>query len=424
MSRLSRSQARRPLVWAAALGFAFGGITRPVAAQEHRAFADPDGVQIRFGMQRPPSPGFAQLYMFQGAPDAEGPQTGLIVDKSGNLFGTTDIGGAFGDGAVYEVVKNGASWKERVVFGFSGSDGMSPEGTPTIDKDGNIYVTSIEGAAFGNGSIVKLSPASGGYTETAVYSFVGPEGSSPSAGLLPRGKDFYMTTTSGGAYGLGSIVLVTPSLQVTDVYDFGTSAYDGSDANSNLIADSTGALYGTTSNGGDYGLGTVFRFVPSKRGQGKLETLYSFHGGSDGATPLQGVIRDDQGALYGVTTAGGDENGDGVVFKLTPSGNYYEETILHRFSESSDGFNPVGALTFKGRVIFGTAANGGSQGGGTIFQISDFGTGYATVWNFEQDGSPGALPRCQLVSKGAALYGTTSSNVGSVALGTVFEYTP
>ena len=136
------------------------------------------------------------------------------------------------------------------------------------------------------------------------------------------------------------------------------------------------------------------------------------------------VVRNAQGDLFGVTVAGGDANGDGVIFELTPgpSGGGYEETILHRFTEYPDGFNPVEGLTFKGRYIYGTAANGG-VGGGTIFRLLSDGSGYTTVYNFGQNSSP-AFPRCQLLSRGSSLYGTTGSNVGSVAWGTVFEYTP
>ncbi len=333
-------------------------------------------------------------------------------------------------GAVYEMSKSGNSWAERVIFSFSGPDGIAPEGVPTIDKDGNIYVTSLVGGSLGNGSIVKLAPLSGGYAEVASYVFHGPEGANPSAALFEHGKGFYMTATDGGANGAGSILFVTPTLQVTDVYDFHGAPADGAQPESNLIADPCGALYGTTENGGEYNLGTVFKFVPAKHGQGTLTTLYSFHGGSDGETPIQSnLIRDASGNLYGVTDFGGGyggsgSNSDGVVFKLTPADGRYEESILHRFSGVPDGANPLVGLTFKGRFIYGTTANGG-VGAGTIFRMFSDGSNYSVVYDFASaSNASGAFPRCQLFSHGTGLFGTTGSNIGSVAWGTVFDYIP
>jgi uncharacterized repeat protein (TIGR03803 family) len=397
---------------------------RVLDARAHSLFGLP-------GFQPPPGPGMTQLYEFTGSPDGQTPQNGVTFDKSGHLFGTTSMGGASNQGAVYEMSKSGNTWSERVVLAFSGPDGMSPEGVPTVDKDGNIYATTIVGGATNNGTIVKLSPTSGGYSETAVYSFQGPEGASPVAGLLEHGKGFYMTTTGGGANGFGSIVFVTPSLGVTDVYDFHGAPVDGSQPESNLIADPSGALYGTTVAGGTYGLGTVFRFVPAKHGQGTLKTLYSFEGGSDGMTPLgSSVIRDASGNLYGVTDFGGGyggsgSNSDGVVYRLTPVDGGYRESVLHRFMGGPDGFNPVGGLTFKGRFMYGTTYNGGTGYGGTIFRMFTDGEDYSVAYNFAAYGNAnGVFSRSQLASHGTGLYGTTGSNVGSQAWGTVFDFIP
>jgi uncharacterized repeat protein (TIGR03803 family) len=380
-------------------------------------------VQIQpLGGARPPGPGFSVLYAFTGSPDGFEPQAGVCIDKNGDIFGTTLAGGQFGNGTLYRLTPSGASYAESLIHSFDDTDGNGPSGRPIVDKNGNVYVTVVAGGSAQLGTLLRLSPSGGGYVQTGLHQFAGPEGAYPESELLERGRVFYATTAGGGAYGFGSIIEISAaSFAVKDVYDFKGAPYDGADSSSNLIADASGALYGTTRSGGSYNLGTVFRFVPAAVGQGTLTTLWSFHGGSDGTTPYSGVIRDYAGNIYGTTAAGGDANGDGVVFKLSPVDGGYEETILHNFAGSPDGSNPTGSLIFKGRAMYATTYNGG-LGAGTIFRITTSGAGYAIAHDFT--GYDGGLPRGNLVSKGSALYGTTDSNAGPAALGEVWRFIP
>jgi uncharacterized repeat protein (TIGR03803 family) len=158
-----------------------------------------------------------------------------------------------------------------------------------------------------------------------------------------------------------------------------------------LIADETGALYGTTGAGGASGNGTVFKLTPPAAGQTSwtLSTLWSFSGGADGASPAAGLIADRKGVLYGTTENGG-ATGAGVVFKLMPPAvagqTPWAETVLWTFTGGSDGALPVGDLIAdKTGALFGTAQLGGAitpnnlpcpSGCGVVFKLT--GTGFAT----------------------------------------------
>jgi uncharacterized repeat protein (TIGR03803 family) len=232
-------------------------------------------------------------------------------------------------------------------------------------------------------------------------------------------------------------------LTATDVYDF-QNAPDGASPDSALVADSTGALYGTTYYGGNgecpqgshlfYHCGVVFKFVPSPAG-GTETVLYTFQGGTDGASPYAGVVLDEKGNIYGTTVFGGDPNcggtgnpdGCGTVFKLAlQKDGHYKETILHSFMSSPDGRYPYGGLMAKGDALYGTTEFGGSTSGctigcGTIFKVSKAGKNYAVIHAFEV--SDGENPQSGLFVRGSALYGTTAAG-GSTGNGVVFQFVP
>jgi uncharacterized repeat protein (TIGR03803 family) len=138
-----------------------------------------------------------------------------------------------------------------------------------------------------------------------------------------------------------------------------------------VISDSKGNLYGTTYYGGANGAGSVFKLTRSA-GKSTESVLYSFTGGSDGGSPTATLTFDAEGNLLGTTSAGGDSNGDGVVFKLTPkSDGKWTESVLHQFGARGDGANPYYALVRdKAGVLFGTTAIGGGSGQGVVFQIT------------------------------------------------------
>src|SRR3984893_16154077 len=162
-------------------------------------------------------------------------------------------------------------------------------------------------------------------TLTTLHSFTGDDGAAPAAGLIadPAGN-LYGTTINGGASGQGTVFQLDPSGNLTVLYSFAGS--DGSHPRAGLIADPAGNLYGTTINGGANDAGAVFQLTPS----GNLTVLHSFTGGSDGALPFAGLIADAAGNLYG-TTNGGGGGGQGTVFQLTPFGRPQRAPQLHRW---------------------------------------------------------------------------------------------
>ena len=167
--------------------------------------------------------GFTVLYSFQGSPDGATPFAGVVVDKAGNIFGTTFVDGEYNAGTVFELSPAGSSYAETIVHSFASADGDGPVDAPLEDASGNLYVTTLQGGEYGAGTAVALSPAGGAYAESGVFAFGdGSEGSAPNAGFLERGTTLYATTSSGGKYGAGAIVALSSSgLTYSDVHDFG-----------------------------------------------------------------------------------------------------------------------------------------------------------------------------------------------------------
>ena len=174
-------------------------------------------------------------------------------------------------------------------------------------------------------------------TEVVLHNFGSAlEGAAPLAGVIrdPAGN-LYGTTSWGGTAGLGVVYKIDPAGRQTVLHNF-TGAPDGAYPYASVIRDSAGNLYGTTYAGGPANAGVIYKIATS----GKETVLYSFAGGSDGANPHAGVIRDSAGNLYGTTEFGA--NGGGVVYKLDPSGH---ETVLHSFVGGfTDGSEPFAGV--------------------------------------------------------------------------------
>ncbi|MBV8343501.1 MAG: hypothetical protein JO190_00730 [Candidatus Eremiobacteraeota bacterium] len=209
-----------------------------------------------------------------------------------------------------------------------------------------------------------------------------------------------------------STVMARRASTETTVYSFMGGA-DGSFPQGGLLADLTGVFYGTTSSGGSADAGTVFRLTPSGTQYTKT-TLYSFLGSNDGQDPLGALVQDNTGALYGTTYNGGYSCQCGTVFKLTPSGSGYAESVLYRFNGGSDGMNPNGALVAgNAGVLYGTTDGGGTSGDGTVFELTPAGSSYTEriLYSFK-GGQDGAIPRAELLIRGGVLYSTTLAGGG------------
>lgn len=312
------------------------------------------------------------LHAFTGGADGAYSVGGLILDEAGNLYGTTEEGGdlgcnvGHGCGIVFKLDPSGT---EAVLYSFTdGTDGGYPSGPVLRDGAGNLYgTTSYGGGGCECGVVFKLGT---GGTETALHTFTGgSDGAYPLAGLV-RGAagNLYSTTYLGGTYGKGTVFGLDITGNEVLLYSF-TGGSDGGYPNAGLTLATTGNLYGTTEEGGDlacpsgYGCGTVYKVDAS----GKETVLYSFTGGTEGSEPLGGLVIDPTGSLYGTTIAGGAPQ-LGVVFGLNLA---ERETVLYTFSRGADGAAPFASLIHDAAGNFyGTAAYGGIGNNGTVFEIT------------------------------------------------------
>lgn len=327
----------------------------------------------------------APLYDFEGGSDGNGPLATVIIAPNGTLYGTTTTGGRgtcelnVGCGTVFNLrppvtaPKSAlSSWTETVPYRFAGMhDAANPAyGSLALNGTGDLYGTTENGGTGGFGAVYKLTPSNGSWTESIVYSFTGGQG--------------------------------------------GKGPFSG------VIFDNLGNLYGTNESGGAYGFGTVYQLTPS--GSGWTEnTLHSFSGGNDGAHPWGGLLFDNSGNFYG--TSSGGEGGYGTVFQLTHSNGNWTYTVIHNFT-GSDGQGPVDNLIMDANgSLYGTALDGGAHGYGSVFKLTPSEGSWTCISLHDFDGGDGGSPFGSLVfDPSGSLYGTTYSG-GSYGLGIVFEIT-
>jgi uncharacterized repeat protein (TIGR03803 family) len=366
---------------------------------------------------------FRVLYQFNGMPDGAFPQGGLISDGVGNFYGLTQNGGIVGNvdcsqgcGTVFKF--NLQTNLETVLYSFTGNpDGAFPTGSLARDSAGNLYGTTTGGGANSIGTVFKLD-ATG--TETVLHSFSGgaTDGAVPQAGgvILDSASDVYGTTVSGGGLGCGGsgcgtiFKIDAQTGAETVLYSFAGEP-DGELPSGVLLRDAVGNLYGTTSSGGTWGQGTVFKLDAT----GKEHVVHNFTGTPDGRVPDAGLIGDGKGGFYSVTNLGG-AFGEGTVFEIDRN----TETILHSFA-GGDGSMPQGSLVKDpSGNLYGTTFQGGAFLAGTVFELDTAGT-ETILHNFS--GPDGANPSGNLVrARNGNLYGSASA--GDVGRGVVFVVTP
>jgi uncharacterized repeat protein (TIGR03803 family) len=379
------------------------------------------------------------LFSYNGK-DGDSPWAGLIFDKAGNLYGTTIFGGANGYGTVFELTpKAGGGWTEKILHSFndSGKDGYYPYAGLIFDDSGNLYGTTQDGGARTLGTVFELTPkAGGGWTEKVLYSFGSHRGDgyAPYASRLifDTSGNLYGTTQDGGAYVYGTVFELTPKAgggwTEKVLHSFGSST-DGTSPWAGLIFDKAGNLYGTTRGGGAYVYGTVFELTPKAGGGWTEKLLHSFGSSTDdGAFPEVGLIFDKAGNLYG-TTYGGGAYTDGTVFELTPkAGGGWTEKVLHNFGSYRDGAAPTAGLIFdKAGNLYGTTSLGGARNEGTVFELTPKAGGGWTekvLHSFNPNGRDGFGPFDDLILDASGnLYGTTYYG-GVYGYGMVFEIKP
>jgi len=389
-----------------------------------------------------PAQTFTALYSFTDTPDGAKAVAGLIQDAQGNLYGTTSEGGKYvNSGGLGTVFRLDTTGKETVLHSFAGgkTDGLYPLASLIQDAKGSLYGTTQGG---GNstcnggrtcGMVFKLSPAG---KLTTLHAFTGgTDGSSPSGELIRDAQgNLYGTAMAGGHpscssgifKGCGTVFEITKSGKYRLLYSF-KGGSDGANPLAGLVRDGSGNLYGTTLAGGGHSVcgnecGTVFKL--SKTGQETL--LHRFAAKADGAFPTSTLVLDAQGSLYGTTTSAGRSKCHcGTVFKLNSKGSF---TVLYAFKGGNDGDSPQAGLVrdAKGN-LYGATYFGNPNNTGTIFKLDKNGNEsilYSFTGDDGQGNSDGAGPagRLLLDTKGD-LYGTAFYG-GHDDVGTVFKITP
>ena len=357
--------------------------------------------------------------------DGATPYGGPIFDRFGNLVGTTYLGGTYGSGSVYKLSRHGSSWTYTSLYSLKGiTDGAGPAfGSLAIGPKGSLFATTEGGGYLG--TAFEVCPASNCKSrETVVHSFGhGTDGIEPIGGLaFDAAGNFYGTTLLGGTLANGTVFQGTWSGTgwiVRQIYDFGASSTDAVNAVAGVTIDPQGNLYGTTSFGGTFGVGAIYKLTPS--GSGWTESiLYNFQGTDDGQNPVGGVILDQAGNLYGTTFDGGT-NGGGTVYELSPSGTF---NVLYSFVGGYGG--PYNKLTFDAQGnLYGFTNAEGLYGFGSIFKLSPGTSGWTlTDLHDFTNGTDGGLPYGSVaVDTNGNVFGTAVTG-GSDNQGVLFEITP
>jgi uncharacterized repeat protein (TIGR03803 family) len=314
---------------------------------------------------------FTTLHRFDGS-DGANPSAGLVQGVNGDLYGTTPQGGASGDGAIFNISPGGTFARLYSFCARSGcTDGEVPQAGLVQATNGYFYGTTFAGGANSGGTVFKINPSG---TLTTLYAFC-PQGgctdAGPQMGLVQAANGYlYGTTRGGGAYGYGTIFRITPGGTLTTLYSFCAQSFceDGAEPVGTLVQASNRDLYGATGAGGAYGYGAIFKITPS----GTLTTLYSFCSQgppcTDGYGPAGGLTQGPNGDLYGTTALGGLNagsigDGGGTFFKVTLGGTL---TTLYSFCSQSgceDGESPTAGLVLAANGDFyGTTYLGGANG--------------------------------------------------------------
>jgi uncharacterized repeat protein (TIGR03803 family) len=326
-----------------------------------------------------PSGALTSLYSFcaqSGCADGAHPDAALVQATNGDFYGTTQSGGVGascsnqpGCGTVFKMTPAGTL---TTLYSFCTQTGCPDGGEPSAGlvqaANGDLYGTTYLGGAYGDGTVFKITPSG---TLTTLHSFDFTDGANPQAGLVQAvDGDLYGTTLLGGTG--GTVFKMTTAGTLTTLYSFCSQAGcpDGGVPFAGLVQGSDGDLYGTTEGGGSQNAGTVFKITPT----GALTTLYSFCSHSkcaDGGYPFAGMVQATDGNLYGTTSLGGAYD-KGTVFNITPSGML---TTLHSFCRLMDGCGiepDAGLAQDTNGNLFGTTFEGGTKGCcyGTVFSLS------------------------------------------------------
>ena len=375
--------------------------------------------------------------------DGVAPASRLVLGGDGYLYGTTRHGGAYGAGSIFRMTVTGNlsnlySFQpsfQAVTNNFGGTNYETNYDLWPNDlvqgTNGNFYGTTRRGGSNFTGAIFEISP-SGSFTNLHTFAGETPnasgrvtsaDGATP-AGALALGSDgnFYGTTQYGGANGTGTIFRLTPAGGFSNLYSFspsgaGSVTTNGAVPNA-LVLGSDGAFYGTTQQGGLDKAGTFFKFTVA----GRFTQIYAFNGeapGNNPITPNSALVQSANGLFYGTSAYGGSQGG-GSIFEITTT---VGATVLHSFPQLNAGAGAALTVGADGN-FYGTTAANGLNGDGTLFRMTpsgDFGACSFSPLNTNSDNADGANPSAALTADGAGnLYGTCAAG-GTNGSGVIFQ---
>jgi len=320
--------------------------------------------------------------------DLWSPYAGLTLSPSGELYGAASDDAPLILGAIYELIPAaGGGWTEDTIFRFpdGGYSGAHPSNNLILDASGNLYGTA-EGGLNDGGVVFELTANDDRLAYRVLYNFASPFGGgvgawAPASALVfDSAGNLYGMTDYGGTDDNGTVYKLAPQPdgQWTQsiLYDFNNNG-NSFQLVGGLTMDASGNLYGTTAYGGAYGSGMVFELAHNETRGWSERTLHSFGRGEDGAEPASTLIFDASGNLYGTTLGGGGAYGGGTVFEIQPTaGGNWTEKILYSFNASGFGFDHDGFEPYAGLILdsagnlYGTTVRGGRYGGGTVFEIT------------------------------------------------------
>jgi uncharacterized repeat protein (TIGR03803 family) len=420
------------------------------------------------------------LHAFTYHADGGFPFAGLTFDTKGNLYGVSDYGGDLNLGICCGVVfqltpVDSGGWTFKVIYTFTGpiTGGEAPTGSVVVDASGNLYGTTQIGGFCGTAYELSSTEA-GEWKQTTLHYFNDVERGETEDGCLPsssmifdRAGNLYGTTQQTGATdcmtnaGCGTVFELSPQAdgkwKEVVLHHFPAFSGDGISPYGALVMDSTGNLWGTTQFGGSAGEGTIFELTPGTGGAWNEKLAFSFSG-ANGDLPYAGLILDAAGNFYGTTYSGG-RNGTGTVYRMTPHADgQLNEKVIHNFAlcnqnQCPDGFAPFGGLVFDAQGnLYGTTTLGGGAstvcdqgstikvGCGVVFKLTpgteDTWT-YSIVYRFPGDANGGYPTDDHLaVDLTGNIYGTTlvegdvnsplcpQEVLGLGGCGVVFEVSP
>jgi uncharacterized repeat protein (TIGR03803 family) len=342
------------------------------------------------------------LHTFSGGTtDGAYPTAGLSIGRAGNLYGTTEFGGSgcttnylVGCGTVFEI--SSPNHTETVAQSFSARGGWAPDGGLMMDRAGDLYGTTTSGScgngAYGCGTVFEIAAGTRGKTVLHTFARGGDIDGFPKGRLvMDRSGDLYGVTWASNLQNhlTGTVFeIMAGTHEAKKLHSF-VGGRDGATPNGDLVIDRKGDLYGTTQWGGGFcdsgssspgvdgmGCGTVFEISAAAH---KETILYRLEGGRDGMDPRNGLVMDSAGNLYGTTYGGGTgcRSGCGTVFEIAAGS--HEEAVLYRFRGGRDGNGPEGELFVDSAGnLFGTTFAGGTNcqkimelgpGCGAVFEI-------------------------------------------------------